>query len=100
MTAELCIQTFHSSGGTAQAGDIADSATSIVSTHPTCWELVTPASSSIAIVSVAYANRVINRGDVLLTSDAAVVACPKYFITADGGAAYQAARRERLGAHR
>ena len=100
MAAEICIQSFHTGSTLILAGDQADSASSIVTQHTAFWELVTPASSSIATVSFAYGTSIVNRGDVLLSNNALVVAVPGNFVTADGSAAVQAIRKERLGTHR
>ena len=100
MATEICIKSFTASGTLILAGDQADSAASIVSTHSNFWELVTPASSSIAKVSFAYGTQIVNRGDILLSNAAVVVAAPSYFATADGSTAVVAIRQERLGTHR
>lgn len=100
MATEICIKSFIAGNTYIAAGDTADSASSIVSSHASFWELVTPASSSIATVSFAYGTQIVNRGDVLLSSHATVVAVPGYFVTADGSVSVQAIRKERLGTHR
>lgn len=100
MAAEICIKSFVTGATFTAAGDQADSGAAIVSAHSSFWELVTPVSSSIATVSFAWGTQIVNRGDVLASASAVVVAAPGYFVTHDGGAAALAIRKERLGAHR
>jgi hypothetical protein len=99
MAAEICIQSFASGNSRFVVGDAADSGDSVVSSHSAFFELVTPASTSVATVSFAYGTQVINRGDALASNHAAVGAAPGYFTSA-GTAPAQIARKERLGAHR
>jgi hypothetical protein len=100
MATEICIKSFASGSTIVRAGDQGDSATAIVSNNSAFWELVTPASSSIAKVSFAYGTQIICRGDVFTSASAVVVAAPSYFVTCDGSAAAVAIREERLGTHR
>ena len=99
MAAEICTTSFHSGSVHAYVGDTADSTASIVSNNTAFWELVSIASTSVALVSQAYGTSFFNKGDTVLTANAAVTANPTFFANS-GVAAAQTARVERLGGHR
>src|SRR4029077_936829 len=99
MAAVICITSFHSGGAHYQIGDTADSGDAAYTNNTAFWELVAVASTSTALTSHAYGTLVINKGDNILTANAAVSANSTWFSTS-GQAPAIAARKERLGAHR
>ena len=98
MAAEICITSFASGTSVCLAGDQLDSGNALVSGHSANWELVAIAATSVANVAHAYGTSFFNKGDTVLTANAAVTANPSFFTTS--GAATLALRQERLGGHR